>query len=115
MKGQSISDGRRSIRLREYDYSSAGAYFVTICTQNRECLFGDVVDGQMVLNRWGEIVRSEWLKTAEIRSNVVIDEFVIMPNHLHGNLFLRDWDDVGHIAMCPYRMCPKPRNLENRP
>ncbi|WP_222842612.1 hypothetical protein [Thermoflavifilum thermophilum] len=52
---------RRSIRLSGYDYSSAGAYFITVCTHNRECLFGDIVDGKMRLNEWGEIAQQCWL------------------------------------------------------
>jgi REP element-mobilizing transposase RayT len=74
---------RQSIRLRDYDYSSPGEYFITICTQNRECLFGQVVDGQMVLNDFGEIANKEWLQTEIIRDNVELDVFVIIPNHMH--------------------------------
>ena len=81
---------RRSIRLQNYDYSAAGAYFVTICTVDRECLFGEVVDGKMRLNDMGQIVREEWLSTAEIRENVIIDKFVVMPNHFHGVLIFED-------------------------
>jgi REP element-mobilizing transposase RayT len=58
---------RRSVRLRGYDYSQAGVYFVTICTHNRECLFGEITNGQMRLNELGTVVESEWLKTATIR------------------------------------------------
>ena len=77
---------RHSIRLRGYDYSQAGAYFVTVCTQGRACLFGEVVDGEMRLNGFGDIVREEWFKTADIRPYVALhpDEFVVMPNHIHG-------------------------------
>lgn len=72
---------RRSIRLRNYDYSSAGAYFVTICTWQRECLFGDIVDGEMRLNESGNIVLAEWERTPEIRKEIELDMAVIMPNH----------------------------------
>jgi REP element-mobilizing transposase RayT len=75
---------RRSIRLPEYDYSQVGAYFVTICTYNRECLFGNIEDGKLILNEYGKIVCVEWIKTGEIRFNVQLDEYVIMPNHIHG-------------------------------
>jgi len=75
---------RRSIRLRGYDYSCAGMYFVTICTQTRVCLFGEIVDGEMWLNEYGCIVANEWIKTPEIRDEIELDEFVIMPNHFHG-------------------------------
>lgn len=79
---------RKSIRLRDFDYSTEGAYFVTMCTRNRECWFGEVVDGEMVLNQYGEIVRDEWLKSATIRQEIELDEFVIMPNHFHGIVFI---------------------------
>lgn len=81
---------RRSIRLKGYDYTQPGAYFVTICTYQRESLFGEIVDGMMVLNECGEIARDEWFKTAQIRANVQLhqDEFVIMPNHLHGIIWI---------------------------
>ena len=75
---------RRSIRLKGYDYSQAGAYFITICTHNREFLFGEIIDGQMHLNEIGKIVESEWLKTSDIRDEVELDAFVVMPNHVHG-------------------------------
>ncbi len=75
---------RRTIRLSGYDYSRPGEYFITICTQNRFCLFGEVVNGSMILNKYGQIAKNEWIKTAEIRDNVVLDVFIIMPNHVHG-------------------------------
>jgi len=74
---------RRSIRLREYDYAQPGGYFVTICTHDHKCLFGGVVDSEMHLNELGEIVATEWLQTAEIRSEIALDAFVVMPNHVH--------------------------------
>ncbi|WP_022949359.1 transposase [Methylohalobius crimeensis] len=81
---------RRTIRLPGYDYSRAGSYFVTICTRNRECLFGDIVDGEMRLNEAGQIVAEEWMKTAEIRDEIELDEWVIMPNHIHGVVVISD-------------------------
>jgi putative transposase len=60
---------RRSIRLKGYDYTQPGAYFITICTHQRAHVFGVIVDGEMRLNRWGEIARTEWFKTAELRRN----------------------------------------------
>jgi REP element-mobilizing transposase RayT len=75
---------RRSVRLTGYDYSQAGAYFITTCVQDRMLLFGEVVDGEMRLNEYGEIVRREWERTGKIRQDVGIDAFVIMPNHFHG-------------------------------
>jgi putative transposase len=75
---------RRSIRLAGYDYARGGAYFVTICTYQRKCHFGEVVDGEMRLNDLGRIVEEEWLRTPTVRPNVLLDAYVIMPNHLHG-------------------------------
>ena len=75
---------RKSIRLKGYDYSQPGLYFITICCQDRVCRFGQVVKGEMVLNEFGLIAYNEWLKTPDIRPNVELGEFVIMPNHMHG-------------------------------
>jgi REP element-mobilizing transposase RayT len=77
---------RRSIRLKDCDYTRMGAYFVTLCTQGRVCLFGEIVAGEMRLNEYGEIVQKEWFRSAEIRREIVLfsDEFVVMPNHIHG-------------------------------
>jgi REP element-mobilizing transposase RayT len=88
---------RRSIRLKGYDYSSPGAYFVTLVTFRREALFGEIVKGEMQLNSHGQIVREEWFKTAAISSFVRLEqaEFVIMPNHIHGILWFEDNFVVG--------------------
>ena len=75
---------RRSVRLKGYDYSSSGAYFVTICAWKRECLFGEINNGGMHFNDYGRIVKDEWCQTVHVRPNVDLDEFFIMPNHLHG-------------------------------
>ena len=75
--------GRRSIRMRGYDYTQPGAYFVTICTQNRVCLFGDIVDNEMVLNDAGRLVQSVWDAIPDHYAGVDADAFVIMPNHIH--------------------------------
>ncbi len=81
---------RRSIRLKGYDYTQAGAYFITICSHQRGHVFGEVVNGEMKLSAWGEIARAEWFKTAALRSYVELYEyeFVVMPNHAHGIIWL---------------------------
>jgi REP element-mobilizing transposase RayT len=79
---------RRSIRLKGYDYSQSGIYFITICTHSKEWLFGHVVKGKMRLSSYGRIVKDEWLKTAYLRGNIVLDKYVVMPNHFHGILML---------------------------
>ena len=75
---------RKSIRLKNYDYSRPGLYFITICTQGQLHLFGEIVDGEMVLNDVGRRVWDEWRKSEKIRDEIKIHEFVVMPNHLHG-------------------------------
>lgn len=74
---------RRSIRLKHYDYSQPGVYYITIVTREREHLFGDIIDDEMHLNSLGEIVRDEWLKTPSIRPEIELGEYIIMPNHFH--------------------------------
>jgi REP element-mobilizing transposase RayT len=83
---------RRSIRLKGYDYSQAGAYFVTICTHKRDFLFGEVVDGEMRANEFGCVVSKEWFGSADIRAEIKLypDEFVVMPNHIHGIVWILD-------------------------
>jgi REP element-mobilizing transposase RayT len=75
-------------RLKGWDYSSDGYYFVTICTGNRQHYFGEITGGKMGLSEIGEIIKCEWQKTGIIRKNVKLDEFVVMPNHLHGILVI---------------------------
>jgi len=77
---------RRSIRLSGYDYSQNGAYFVTVCTKNRECLLGEIVGGKMELHIAGECVVRCWNEVPEHFPHVDLDTFVVMPNHIHGVL-----------------------------
>jgi REP element-mobilizing transposase RayT len=79
---------RRSIRLKGYDYSQAGAYFVTIVAWQRECLFGDVVDGTMVLNDFGKIVAEKWEWLETQYEYVELGSWIVMPNHFHGILLI---------------------------
>ncbi len=74
---------RRSIRLKGYDYARKGLYFITLCVQNREPIFGDVQNGKMILNPYGEIACQEWQNTQNIRNNVALHECIVMPNHFH--------------------------------
>ncbi len=75
---------RRSIRLKEYDYSQTGAYFITICTQDRQCLFGEIVDNEMVLIDAGQMIQNVWNELPIYYPGVGINAFQIMPNHIHG-------------------------------
>jgi putative transposase len=81
---------RRSIRLPDYDYSQAGVYYVTLVTKDRIRLFGDIVQGEMVLSDAGDILKQEWEQTAAVRENVELDGYVIMPNHIHGILIITE-------------------------
>ena len=96
---------RRSIRLKGYDYSQIGAYFITICSHKHECIFGEINGNKMCLNEFGDIVETEWLKTPNIRNNVKLDEFIIMPNHLHGIIHIVDLgtNNVGAHCNVPLR------------
>lgn len=79
---------RRSIRLQGYDYTRAGAYFITVCIQGRAGLFGNVDDGEMRLNEAGRMVQSVWDEMPSFYPGVDIDEFIVMPNHIHGIVIL---------------------------
>ena len=89
---------RKSIRIKDYDYSQAGAYFITICTQNKECLFGDVADGEMRLNALGEIVKTCWNDLPHRYPEVELDYFTVMPNHVHAIIIITN---VGAIHELP--------------
>jgi len=99
---------RRSIRLQNYDYSSEGAYFVTMCTQNRECLFGEIVNGEMVLSEYGKIVEQCWFNLPNHYDNIELDAYVIMPDHFHGIIFITG-SVVGAIHELPQRESPRQR------
>jgi len=77
---------RRSIRLKEYDYSQAGGYYLTIVTQNRECLFGEILDGKIILNKYGLIVKTIWNDLPNHYNHIKLDKYVIMPNYIHGTM-----------------------------
>lgn len=85
---------RKSPRLKDYDYAQEGAYFVTICTHQREHLFGDVVGDSVVLHDVGVVVREEWERTAQLRPYIALDLYVVMSNHFHGILVINH-DIVG--------------------
>ena len=100
---------RKSIRLKGYDYSQAGKYFITICVQDRECLFGEIVDGKMMLNDAGRIANECWLNIPEHFPHAVLHQHVVMPNHIHGiiELFPANMVVVGANNYSPLRT-PQP-------
>ncbi len=97
--------GRHSIRLKDYDYSQPGGYYVTICVQDRQCLFGEVVNLEMQVNQFGKIVKECWEEIPKKYRNVEKDVFVVMPNHVHGIIIVNDSemndDNVGAIHELP--------------
>ena len=96
---------RRSIRLKGYDYSQAGAYFVTVCAKDHACLFGDVEQGEMILNDAGNMIKTWWLAIPDKYRYVELDECMIMPNHFHGIIKI-----VVGADQC---VCPDPYAPEN--
>jgi putative transposase len=99
---------RRSIRLRGYDYSYAGAYFVTICTQNRNHLFGNIAGGEMALNDAGKMIKTIWHEIPSHYVGTDIDECIVMPNHLHGIIVLAGAPPRGVVIPvgAPHCGCP---------
>jgi len=91
---------RQRMRLASYDYSRAGAYFVTVCVRDRKCLFGAIEAEEMCSTRIGQTVASCWLEIPKHFPNAALDEFVIMPNHLHGIILLNDVV-AGHARPLP--------------
>ncbi len=92
---------RRSIRLNGYDYTQNGNYFLTICTRNRECLFGDVRDGKMYLSNYGGLVNECWQEIPAHFPQIVLHEYVIMPNHVHGIIEINNPQSTGaNMGVC---------------
>ncbi|MDD2516417.1 MAG: hypothetical protein PHF26_04340 [Candidatus Gracilibacteria bacterium] len=82
---------RKNMRLREYNYSENGHYFVTICTKDKISFFGEIKDGEMLLNEFGKIAKNLWMESDLHFKNCKVDEFIIMPNHLHGIIIIEDY------------------------
>jgi putative transposase len=104
MKYDSFKHHRQSIRLKGYDYSANGVYFITICAYQRNCLFGAIANGVMHHNEYGQIVDEEWLKSAEIRQEIGLGEWVVMPNHIHGIVIIdrpKPVNSVGAQGLAP--------------
>lgn len=79
---------RKQNRLNGYDYSTSGHYSATICTQNRECVFGDIVNNEITLNQYGDIARNSWLDLPNHHIGIELDQFIVMPNHIHGIIII---------------------------
>ena len=87
-----------SARKQDWDYSSDGGYFITICTRNRNDFFGKIVNGEMRLSAIGEIARDELLKTPQIRKNILLDEWIVMPNHIHSIFIINNYKNSNAIV-----------------
>ena len=98
---------REANRLKQYDYSQAGNYFVTICIQDRVCLLGDIVNDNMILNDAGKMIENSWRQSPEYYDGVEIDSCQIMPNHLHGIITIDD-QGRGGSRTAPISMPRKP-------
>ena len=113
---ENMNKNRQSIRLRGYDYSQSGAYFVTICTQNKKCFFGDMVNEEMVLNDAGRMINIIWNELPINYPGVNVDEFQIMPNHVHGIIILDNGQALGQHkgqAQGPAPTNGQPRGFDN--
>jgi REP element-mobilizing transposase RayT len=77
-------------RIKNYDYRSSAIYYITLCTSGKDKIFGTIINGKIELNRYGTIARKEWIKTAHIRTYVVLDTFVIMPDHIHSIIWIKN-------------------------
>jgi putative transposase len=102
---------RHSIRLQGYDYSLEGAYYVTVCTRNRRCLFGNIIGKEMKLNDAGEMIRSVWLDLPGRFPSISLDEFIIMPNHIHAVFVIlptgiQKEESLGHLCGPPNGILP---------
>lgn len=107
-----MTGSRKNLRLERYDYAASGAYFVTVCAQGRAGLFGEVVDDEMRVNNAGELIRNVWNELPSRFQNVVLDEFVVMPNHVHGIVWMgvQKIADVGALLAAPGHDVPATPN-----
>jgi REP element-mobilizing transposase RayT len=106
MKFDSQKHHRRSIRLKEYDYTQPGGYFVTSVTYQRDCLFGEIVNKEMRLNEYGNIVNECWCAISDHFPNVELGAYVVMPNHVHGVIVINDTENrmATNSSPCPHEV-----------
>jgi len=110
---------RRSIRLKGYDYSKAGLYFITLCCQNREHLFGEIKNGEMIFNDAGNMVNKEWLALTRRFTNIQLHEYQLMPNHFHSIIEIIDIENtngnVGATLVVATNGNRQPQGLHQQP
>ena len=101
-------DYRKPNRLKNYDYSQPGYYFVTICTFNKEFVFGRMAGESIILNKFGKIARDNWQAISNHFNDCEIDDFIIMPDHMHGIVFVYENNaSVGHRHACALQKCSR--------
>ena len=105
---------RQSIRLRDYDYSQPGAYFITICTHQRESLFGYITDGMMNMNATGMLVDATWRDLPNRYPTIELGDHVVMPNHFHGIVHILDGHPVGARFIAPSTQFIAPDNCADQ-
>jgi REP element-mobilizing transposase RayT len=111
-----IQQRKNSLRLPNYDYSLPGAYFITLCTQNRLHVFGHISDEEMVLNDYGKVVKEVWKNLPNHYPNMACGEFVVMPNHIHGVMFLKPIDHTkGGFETHPNQKQTRPNQKRTHP
>ncbi|PKO12697.1 MAG: transposase [Chloroflexi bacterium HGW-Chloroflexi-10] len=116
MQPELLQKNRRSIRLQDYDYTQPGLYFITICTYERECIFGSIINEEMTLTDAGQIALDTWNEIPQHFQNVETDAFIIMPNHIHGIIAILDNPVRATHASpsehaSPHPSGPKPRSI----
>jgi putative transposase len=111
MRNNSTRRHRRSIRLQGYDYAQDGMYFFTVCTYNRQLLFGNVTNGEMTVNELGRVVCDQWCKSTDIRHEIELDTFIVMPNHAHGIIALKNPNVVRATGGLPFSSGPSKHSL----
>ncbi len=108
---------RHSVRFRGYDYTQGGAYFITVCTDHHRPFFGAIENSLMKPNWVGHIVEREWLRTTELRPEIALDEYVVMPNHFHAIVLITSQTIVGTqraASVVPSSAAPSSANLHDR-
>ena len=95
---------RHSIRLQGYDYAQPGAYFITIVAHDRQCLFGEIENGEMRINECGKMAQQCWLDIPNHFPQTQLDEYIIMPDHIHGIIIINDSPIVGAKKFSPNNM-----------
>lgn len=104
-----------SNRMPGWNYAGNGKYFITLVTQNRECNLGEIINGKMILSDFGKIVETEWLKSFEMRDEIFLDEYIIMPNHLHAIIILKNpvVDSYGRTNQQQPKFIRKPKSISS--